>query len=176
MTTTTTQWCITSSYRKYIPSRIRKKIVNTLPKPFEILTIIRFKINRVNRKLSRLLFWQCRYTMTTIPYRCRHVMHYSNYPKSPHPTLMENEIHQMLLHIKNHYEDSVSDVNDIFASCKGTHTSNNSKGKNTKNNGKSKKSRKCKNARNINITTSATNDNNNTIEIEEMNDSDVVYV
>merc|ERR1712238_47675 len=96
---------------------------------------------------------------------------------SSHEILMENKTKQMLRHIKNHYEDSVSDVNDIFASCKGTYTQNKSKGKKTKNNGKRKKSRKQKTVRNTNtnIATTATNDNN-TMEIEEINDSDVVYV
>merc|ERR1712238_353542 len=99
---------------------------------------------------------------------------------SSHEILMENKTKQMLRHIKNNYEDSVSDVNDIFASCKGTYTPNKSKGKKTKNNGKRKKNRKQKTVRNTNTnipttTTTATN-GNNTMEIEEINDSDVVYV
>jgi len=58
---------------------------------------------------------------------------------SSHEILMESETQQMMLQVKSRYEDSVSDVNDIFASCKGTYTQINSSGKNTNNSNRKKK-------------------------------------
>merc|ERR1712194_467434 len=58
---------------------------------------------------------------------------------SSHEILMESETQQMMLQVKSRYEDSVSDVNDIFASCKGTYTQINSNGKNTNNSNRKKK-------------------------------------